>query len=63
MDWHVHHEVVVVANFLENVLDGEPIIMRDRYVLEGVAPDVLLLAADQVLQKAGKGLEFGEMTY
>ena len=63
MDWHVVHEDVVVTDLDKDVLDGEPIILWDCKVLEATAHDILLLTADDVLQKAEKELDMGIMTY
>ena len=57
------HKDVIVTDLNKDVLDGEPVILWDCKVLEATALDVLLLTADDVLQKAEIELDMGIMTY
>ena len=63
VDWHVIKEAVAIADFLEDVLGGETIIMWNCKVLEFVTFDVLLLSANKVLQETERELEMGAITY
>ena len=49
-------EVVVVADLTEDVVDGEAVVLWYGEVLDGAAIDELLLAADDVLEKAERVL-------
>lgn len=49
---HARHEALEIhalPNSVEDVLDGEPLVLRDVHVLQRARLDVLLGAADQVL--------------
>lgn len=56
LDGHVPDEVVVVADLTEDVVDGEAVVLWYGEVLDGAAIDELLLAADDVLEKAERVL-------
>jgi len=47
-------EVAVVADLVEDVLDGQALILWDGEVPDCITLDVALQAADEVLQKAAK---------
>ena len=60
---HVFHELLVVADLREDLLDGEALVLRDVDVLDVLALDEFLGAGDEVLEKAGEMLAKKRLTY
>ena len=60
---HVHLEIVVAPPGVQDLLDGEGLVLRYIQVLDRVALHVLLGAADEVLEKTTGGSVKRRSTY